>query len=104
MRLAMLAMAVGGGMLAYQIWSFQEVREEATADAAIVLGAAVWGGDPSPVFAERIRHAIELYDLETDPGETTDLAPRRLDVLRRLAPLFDSERTPSEHFPLVADK
>lgn len=62
MRLAILAMAVGGGMLAYQIWTFQEVREEATADAAVVLGAAVWGGDPSPVFAERIRHAIALYD------------------------------------------
>ena len=30
------------------------------ADAAIVLGAAVWGTDVSPVFKERINHALEL--------------------------------------------
>ena len=33
----------------------------ARADAALVLGAAVWNGQPSPVFAERIHHAITLY-------------------------------------------
>jgi uncharacterized SAM-binding protein YcdF (DUF218 family) len=32
------------------------------ADAAIVLGAAVWGKQPSPVFRERISHAINLYE------------------------------------------
>jgi uncharacterized SAM-binding protein YcdF (DUF218 family) len=31
------------------------------ADAAIVLGAAVWDGRPSPVFEERIKHALDLY-------------------------------------------
>ncbi len=31
------------------------------ADAAIVLGAAAWGVNPSPVFRERINHAIDLY-------------------------------------------
>jgi uncharacterized SAM-binding protein YcdF (DUF218 family) len=31
------------------------------ADAAIVLGAAAWGEKPSPVFRERINHAINLY-------------------------------------------
>ncbi|MDZ8050664.1 MAG: YdcF family protein [Aulosira sp. ZfuVER01] len=31
------------------------------AEAAIVLGAAVWGKEPSPVFRERINHAINLY-------------------------------------------
>lgn len=35
--------------------------DDASADAAIVLGAAVWNGQPSPVFAERINHAITLY-------------------------------------------
>lgn len=30
-------------------------------DAVIVLGAAVWGEEPSPVFKERIDHAIWLY-------------------------------------------
>ncbi|MXO90104.1 YdcF family protein [Pontixanthobacter aquaemixtae] len=32
-----------------------------TADVAIVLGAAVDGDEPSPVFRERINHAIALY-------------------------------------------
>jgi uncharacterized SAM-binding protein YcdF (DUF218 family) len=31
------------------------------ADAAIVLGAEVWHKQPSPVFRERINHAITLY-------------------------------------------
>ncbi|EGZ51328.1 YdcF family protein [Neisseria wadsworthii] len=31
------------------------------ADAAVVLGAAAWGKNPSPVFRERINHAITLY-------------------------------------------
>lgn len=31
------------------------------ADGAIVLGAAAWDGEPSPVFAARIDHAIDLY-------------------------------------------
>ena len=31
-------------------------------DAAVVLGAAAWGNNPSPVFRERINHAIDLYN------------------------------------------
>lgn len=34
---------------------------EARGDAAIVLGAAVWDDEPSPVFAARIDHALDLY-------------------------------------------
>ncbi|STZ77252.1 YdcF family protein [Bergeriella denitrificans] len=34
---------------------------ESRADAAIVLGAAAWNKRPSPVFRERINHAIALY-------------------------------------------
>lgn len=32
-----------------------------SADAALVLGAAAWGDRPSPIFRERINHAIQLY-------------------------------------------
>jgi uncharacterized SAM-binding protein YcdF (DUF218 family) len=32
------------------------------ADAAIVLGAATYDTEPSPVFAERLRHAANLYE------------------------------------------
>ncbi len=31
------------------------------AEAAVVLGAAVWNDLPSPVFEARLRHAVDLY-------------------------------------------
>ncbi len=43
------------------IYRYSFVIEDIKADAAIVLGAAVWGDSPSPVFRERINHAINLY-------------------------------------------
>jgi uncharacterized SAM-binding protein YcdF (DUF218 family) len=47
--------------LAVDIYTYSFVSDLAPADAAIVLGAAVWNDQPSPVFEERIRHAISLY-------------------------------------------
>lgn len=47
---------------AYGIWSFGDQVEIVKSDAAIVLGAAVWDGKPSPVLRERINHAIWLYE------------------------------------------
>lgn len=38
------------------------LNPDARADAAIVLGAAVWDAEPSPVFAARIDHAIDLFE------------------------------------------
>jgi uncharacterized SAM-binding protein YcdF (DUF218 family) len=49
------------GVLASRIYSFGNTRSEASADAAIVLGAAVWSSGVSPVFRERINHGIYLY-------------------------------------------
>ncbi len=43
------------------IYKYSFVTENVKADAAIVLGAAVWKNSPSPVFQERINHAINLY-------------------------------------------
>ena len=40
---------------------YSRVSETRMAGAAIVLGAAVWGDKPSPVFEERIKHAVWLY-------------------------------------------
>ncbi|MFZ4985273.1 MAG: arylsulfatase [Blastocatellia bacterium] len=39
---------------------------------------------------------IELYDLKTDPGETTDLAGRNPKMLRRVGDLLSRARTESE--------
>ncbi len=37
------------------------------ADAIIVLGAAQWNGQPSPVLQERLDHALELYEAGLAP-------------------------------------
>jgi uncharacterized SAM-binding protein YcdF (DUF218 family) len=47
--------------LGYIIWSFSYENQLVKTDAAIVLGAAVWENEPSPVFKERINHSIWLY-------------------------------------------
>ena len=48
-------------ILSIQIVTFSRQRSERPSDAAIVLGAAVQSGRPSPVFAARLDHAIDLY-------------------------------------------
>ena len=47
--------------LATSIVFFASSSDAEPADAAVVLGAAVWDDRPSPVFVERINHAVELY-------------------------------------------
>lgn len=43
------------------ISSYAKTDETQKADAAIILGAAVEDGAPTPVFRERINHGISLY-------------------------------------------
>lgn len=45
----------------YSVYVYADLSTDEPADAAIVLGAAAWGDNPSPVFKERINHAIDLY-------------------------------------------
>ena len=47
------------------VFLFSLKDETRSADAAIVLGAAVVGNRPSPVFRERINHGIQLYQSGT---------------------------------------
>lgn len=49
------------GYLAVSIYFYGNNSTTFRADAAIVLGAAVWNEKPSPVFRERINHGINLY-------------------------------------------
>ena len=48
--------------IAISIWNYGKTDEKASSDVAIVLGAAVWDGEVSPVYRERINHAIALYE------------------------------------------
>ncbi|MBD0336513.1 MAG: YdcF family protein [Cyanobacteria bacterium Co-bin13] len=68
LRLAILtgcSLAGGLATLGLDIYAFSFKSDTSPADAAIVLGAAVWEDQPSPVFAERINHAIHLYQAGT---------------------------------------
>jgi len=58
---ALLLLAIGTAIVAWGIVDYGTSDSGENADAALVLGAAAWGDKPSPVFRERIRHAVELY-------------------------------------------
>lgn len=68
MRLPKYIAAIIGVLVLYVTWiamniiSFSNERNEVISDAAIVLGAGINYDKPSPVFRERINHAIYLYE------------------------------------------
>lgn len=82
----LLSLALAGFTLVWagaQVAVYAQRDETRPVDAAIVLGAAVFGERPSPVLRERINHAISLYEAETvrfiiftggqgDPGEAAE--------------------------------
>ena len=49
------------GVTGWIMW-IGERDQAAKADAIIVLGAAAYDAKPSPVFQERIRHGLDLYE------------------------------------------
>lgn len=61
------SLAIAGWLTAvgFSIWSFGNEDHAKPSDCAIVLGAAVYGERPSPVFEERIKHAVTLYQAGT---------------------------------------
>ncbi|MGN1443946.1 MAG: YdcF family protein [Acutalibacteraceae bacterium] len=46
---------------AFSIVSYSQIDEARPADAAVVLGAAAPNGKVSPVYRERLNHAVSLY-------------------------------------------
>jgi uncharacterized SAM-binding protein YcdF (DUF218 family) len=63
-RLIAIAALVGvtlAGYAAYRIWDQGNRDEKRPADAIVVMGAAQYDGRPSPLFAARLDHAIELF-------------------------------------------
>ena len=64
MRIAAWIAALGVFWCAYLLWvinSYELPKPIPKADAAIVLGAALWNDVPSPGLRERLDHAAELY-------------------------------------------
>jgi uncharacterized SAM-binding protein YcdF (DUF218 family) len=61
LRISLIMLMVYLSFLAKDIYSFSLVNNVASADVAVVMGATVFRNRPSPVFRERINHAINLY-------------------------------------------
>lgn len=59
--LSVLATLVLSLWALYQVWYYAQARPLQHADAVVVLGAAAWGKNPSPVFKERINYGVNLY-------------------------------------------
>jgi uncharacterized SAM-binding protein YcdF (DUF218 family) len=88
------------GLIASRIYSYRNVSSDAPADAAVVLGAAVWSADVSPVFRERINHGIDLYRKgkvrkliftggQGNPGEPTESSAAKKYALKNGVPAHD---------------
>lgn len=59
--LAVLLIILYVGVTFVQVWQTSQRDEAAPAQAIVVLGAAQYDGRPSPVLANRLDHAAELY-------------------------------------------
>jgi arylsulfatase A len=44
---------------------------------------------------------IELFDLQADPGETTDIAQQHPEIVQSIRGIMDKAHTPSKMFPLL---
>jgi uncharacterized SAM-binding protein YcdF (DUF218 family) len=63
----LIAVVVAVGYGAYRIWEQGNHDERPRADAIVVMGAAQYDGRPSPVFAARLDHAIDLFQAGIAP-------------------------------------
>lgn len=65
LALSMAALLLAGagwlGWMTYTVLSFEDVQPDTVTDAGIVLGAALWGDQPSPGLRERLNLAAQLY-------------------------------------------
>ncbi|MBN1361834.1 MAG: arylsulfatase [Sedimentisphaerales bacterium] len=77
----------------YLYWEFHEQGKK----QAVRLGD--WKGVRLNV-ARDLDGPIELYNLRSDQGETTDVAAEYPDLAAKLGQIMAAARTPSEHWPL----
>src|SRR5688500_12278425 len=65
LRLILIGLSIAVGLAAFSAWQIlvypSSPQGGGTRDCAIVLGAAVRGDKPSPVFEGRLEHALELF-------------------------------------------
>ncbi len=113
-----MAILVVGAYATYRILDQGQRDERQPADAIVVMGAAQYDGRPSPIFAARIDHAIELFHAglapvlivtggKADGDRTTEAASARDYAIHRGVPAAailteDQSRTTLESIRGVA--
>lgn len=106
------------GYTAFRIWDQGNRDERPTADVIVVMGAAQYDGRPSPIFAARLDHAIELFHDGVAPvlivtggkaegDRTTEAASAQIYAIQRDVPdedilVEDQSRTTLQSVHLVA--
>jgi uncharacterized SAM-binding protein YcdF (DUF218 family) len=73
--LLLAALLVYGGILFHRIAQQSRMDEARPADVIVVLGAAEYGGRPSPVYRARLEHAAELFQRGLAPFIITSGGP-----------------------------
>jgi arylsulfatase A-like enzyme len=64
------------------------------------MGVSVRKGKWKAIADNSLLDALELYDLDQDPGETRNLASEYPEVVRELRNIIIGTRTDSEHWPV----
>jgi uncharacterized SAM-binding protein YcdF (DUF218 family) len=71
-------LVVGG--TAFRVWQVARVDDRRPVDAVVVLGAAQYDGDPSSIFASRLKHAETLFEDGVAPRIITTGGSRPGDI------------------------
>lgn len=114
-----LGLAIVVGYATYRIYAQGQQDDQRPADALVVMGAAQYDGRPSPVFAARLDHAVELFRAGLAPrlivtggkaagDRTTEAASARAYAIAHGVPseailVEDGSRTTVESVRAVAD-
>ena len=69
--LLVVAAVAWSGVVVWRAAHQDDASELDRADAIVVLGAAQYDGDPSPVFRERLDHAVLLWEQQRAPVVVT---------------------------------
>lgn len=59
------------GSVAFRVWYVARQDDRSPSDAIVVLGASQYDGRPSPVFAGRLDHVVQLYEEGVAPKVVT---------------------------------
>lgn len=97
LMLLILFLVIYIGKNVFDICAFSAEDQKCRADVAVILGAATYNGEVSPVYRERINHGITLYEEgyvdrlivtggTADQGEESDASAAKKYLLSRGIP------------------